>query len=275
MQIHPRIDQINIWWDEAQDEVEVYLIKGNRKAIIDSGPPNVDRTVLYPSLAAQDLMLNDIEVLLNTHWHIDHAGGNAAIKAISDAKIMMHKDDARLYEDQLYAFNRYRKPVITALGDMKMLEREQIDLHGAAGHNLCKTTQPLGRGPAPGCVLVGLVADLLPLGFDRTYGSVFEIVDGVYTGEVVANLILGEEKARFAQGIARDLGIDLSCSLAFGDTDQDVSMLSLVGIPVAVNPNTSLREICETKGWELFTTKDLEDLSMLTAWVDKMMKPNR
>jgi len=118
-----------------------------------------------------------------------------------------------------------------------------------------------------------VVADLEPLGFDRIYGSVFETVEGVYTGEVIANLILGEEKARFTQNIAIDLGVDLSRSMAFGDTDQDVPMLSLVGIPVALNPNTKLREICDAKGWEWFTTKDLEDLSMLTAWINKMKNP--
>jgi HAD superfamily hydrolase (TIGR01490 family) len=114
-----------------------------------------------------------------------------------------------------------------------------------------------------------VVANLESLGFDKVYGSVFDKNEEIYTGEVVANLILGEQKARFAQNISRDLGIDLSQSIAFGDTDQDALMLSLVGLPIAINPNTKLQEICEKKGWKLFTTEDLKKLEFIIEWINE------
>jgi HAD superfamily hydrolase (TIGR01490 family) len=117
-----------------------------------------------------------------------------------------------------------------------------------------------------------VVSKLKPLGFSGVYGSVFDKKNGVFTGEVVANLILGEEKARFARNISREWDVDLSRSIAFGDTDQDASMLSLVGFPVAINPNNKLKEICKEKSWKWFTTDDLKDLDILTSWINEMKK---
>ena len=117
-----------------------------------------------------------------------------------------------------------------------------------------------------------VIAELKPLGFDKIYGSIFGIDNGEYTGEVVKNLILGEEKARFVRKISRELGVDLSQSIAFGDSDQDAPMLSLVGIPVAINPNEKMKEICETKGWRWFTTEDLKDFDSLKSWINKKKK---
>ena len=68
--------------------------------------------------------------------------------------------------------------------------------------------------------------------------------------------------------------MDLSRSVAFGDTDQDVPMFSLVGVPVAVNPNEKLRAICETKGWKWFTSENLMNFDSLTAWIKDMKLSN-
>ena len=114
-----------------------------------------------------------------------------------------------------------------------------------------------------------VIAELKPLGFDKIYGSIFELNNGEYSGEVSTNLILGEEKARLVRKISRELSLDLSKSIAFGDSDQDAPMLSLVGIPVAVNPNEKMKEICEMKGWRWFTTEDLKDFDSLKSWINK------
>ena len=104
-----------------------------------------------------------------------------------------------------------------------------------------------------------VVEELKVWGFDKIFGSIFEERLGVYTGGVLTNLILGEEKAKFAMKICKEMGIDLSKSLAFGDTDQDEPLLRMVGLPVAVNPNKKLQEICALQDWRRLE----EDLSNL------------
>lgn len=103
-----------------------------------------------------------------------------------------------------------------------------------------------------------VVEELTELGFDKVYGSVFETKKGVYTGKVSVNFILGEEKAKFARKVSKELNIDLSRSMAFGDTDQDEPLLNIVGLPICVNPNKALREICESRGWKWLDRSELE-----------------
>jgi len=93
------------------------------------------------------------------------------------------------------------------------------------------------------------------LGFNQAYGSVFEARDGVYTGKILWNLILGERKAEYAGIIAERLGIDLNRTAAFGDSDQDAQTMQLTGLPIALNPSDALREICSARGWRTYTAE--------------------
>ena len=104
------------------------------------------------------------------------------------------------------------------------------------------------------------VVSELDLGFDRIYGTVLEVRNGAYTGIVLSNLILGETKAEFAREICDDLRLDAARSMAFGDTDQDVPLLSIVGCPVAINPNKPLHDICTSKNWTILSDQDLKHL---------------
>jgi phosphoserine phosphatase len=96
------------------------------------------------------------------------------------------------------------------------------------------------------------------LGFHSEYGTVFEKEEGVYTGRVESNLILGEVKAEAARRIAVEHGLDLSRSVAFGDSDQDAETLGLVGLPIALNPSPSMRSICEEEGWLWYTEESID-----------------
>lgn len=117
-----------------------------------------------------------------------------------------------------------------------------------------------------------VVEELKEIGFDMTYGSLFEEKFGVYTGRVLANLILGEEKAEFARKICEELDVDLSRSVAFGNTDQDAPLLSMVGLPIAVNPNKRLQEICISKGWRCLDKEGPNDLKKMIWWLKTLNK---
>lgn len=95
------------------------------------------------------------------------------------------------------------------------------------------------------------------LGFHSEYGTVFEKEEGIYTGRVESNLILGEVKAEAARRIAVEHGVDLSRSVAFGDSDQDAATLGLVGLPIALNPSPRMKSICGERGWLWYTEESI------------------
>lgn len=73
--------------------------------------------------------------------------------------------------------------------------------------------------------------------------------DGRFTGELDGPPIGAEEKARRMRDFAKEKGIDLSCSHAYGDSMADLPMLEAVGFPHAVNPDRGLRAMARRRGW--------------------------
>jgi HAD superfamily hydrolase (TIGR01490 family) len=89
------------------------------------------------------------------------------------------------------------------------------------------------------------------LGLTGAIGTVAEIADGVYTGRLVGGLMHGPAKAEAIIDLARQEGLDLARCAAYSDSINDVPMLSAVGRPVAVNPDSALRRVAREKGWEI------------------------
>jgi glyoxylase-like metal-dependent hydrolase (beta-lactamase superfamily II) len=73
--------------------VFLYLLKGDRIALVDTGVTHTPSEVLQPALAEMGLTLSDIDLVLNTHAHLDHSGGNGEMKKFSKATIHVHRDD--------------------------------------------------------------------------------------------------------------------------------------------------------------------------------------
>jgi HAD superfamily hydrolase (TIGR01490 family) len=101
---------------------------------------------------------------------------------------------------------------------------------------------------------------VLPIGehlkFDLSFGTELETKSGVYTGRLKQNLIIREAKEAVLEKIIKENKIDLDTSYAFGDTEQDVSVLSRVGNPVALNPNENLLTIAKKNNWMIFYPED-------------------
>jgi len=89
------------------------------------------------------------------------------------------------------------------------------------------------------------------LGLTGALGTVAESRDGVYTGRLVGEPLHGPAKAEAIRALAEREGLDLARCSAYSDSANDVPMLSLVGHPVAVNPDAQLRRIAREKGWEI------------------------
>ena len=88
------------------------------------------------------------------------------------------------------------------------------------------------------------------LDVDRWIASKPKVVDGRYTGELDF-YAYGSAKAEAMEQLSLELDIDLAGSFAYSDSPTDLPMLELVGNPVAVNPDRTLRRIASERGWRI------------------------
>ncbi len=89
------------------------------------------------------------------------------------------------------------------------------------------------------------------LGLTGAMGTVAEHVDGVYTGRLVGDLLHGPAKAEAVRALAEREGLDLSRCSAYSDSYNDLPMLTLVGDPCAINPDSKLRAHARAQGWRI------------------------
>ncbi|MDX3098884.1 HAD-IB family hydrolase [Streptomyces sp. ME01-24h] len=89
------------------------------------------------------------------------------------------------------------------------------------------------------------------LGLTGALGTVAEHVDGRYTGRLVGEPLHGPSKAEAVKALAGAEGLELSRCAAYSDSSNDIPMLSLVGHPYAINPDTRLRKHAREMGWRL------------------------
>jgi phosphoserine phosphatase len=87
------------------------------------------------------------------------------------------------------------------------------------------------------------------LGATDVIANRLEIKDGHATGRLLRPVVAGPEKARLIRDHAKSRGFDLDHCFAYSDSYSDVPMLSVVGHPAAVNPDTRLRTLARTYGW--------------------------
>jgi len=89
------------------------------------------------------------------------------------------------------------------------------------------------------------------LGLTGALGTVSETEDGVYTGRLVGEILHGEAKAEAVRALAVREGLDLGRCAAYSDSANDIPMLSLVGHPCAINPDSRLRAQAKAEGWRV------------------------
>ena len=89
------------------------------------------------------------------------------------------------------------------------------------------------------------------LGFTGALGTVSEIIDGVYTGRLVGHPLHGPAKAEAVRALAARTGLALENCAAYSDSFNDLPMLTLVGHPCAVNPDSALRAYARDQGWPI------------------------
>lgn len=89
------------------------------------------------------------------------------------------------------------------------------------------------------------------LGLTGALGTVAEHVDGVYTGQLVGDLLHGPAKGEAVRALAAREGLDLHRCSAYSDSYNDLPMLTMVGDPCAINPDARLRVHAREQGWRI------------------------
>jgi glyoxylase-like metal-dependent hydrolase (beta-lactamase superfamily II) len=77
--------------------VNLYLVRGAKLALIDSGAADSPSLAVEPALRELGLDWSDLDYLINTHGHPDHLGGNGEVKAVAPrVTIALHETDVPL-----------------------------------------------------------------------------------------------------------------------------------------------------------------------------------
>jgi HAD superfamily hydrolase (TIGR01490 family) len=115
-----------------------------------------------------------------------------------------------------------------------------LKAHQAGGRKVILLTGSLG-------FLVLSLKELLAA--DWLLATEVDQCNGRFTGEICGLHPRGDNKRVLLEDLARRQGLDLSCSFAYGDHEEDIPMLGCVGQPVAVNPTRALMRVAREHGW--------------------------
>ena len=129
---HRQVVQIGCYWGGG-GHTELYLLEGDTLAIVDTGVGDTPDSYIAPALETYGLTLGDVDLILNTHGHHDHAGGNGELVAASGAKIWIHEADARVAEDPDYQFDTYFTDRDILVGQPDRLEASRAKMKVTAG----------------------------------------------------------------------------------------------------------------------------------------------
>lgn len=93
------------------------------------------------------------------------------------------------------------------------------------------------------------------LGIDEYKANRMEFVNGYSTGRILPPVMASATKAKWMREYAEKYDINLSDSYAYSDSISDLPMLSIVGHPVAVNPDFRLKQTAIQHDWAVLDLK--------------------
>lgn len=87
------------------------------------------------------------------------------------------------------------------------------------------------------------------VGFDKTYGMIYEIgPQECFTGKVIDEHLIFN-KANIVKRAVEKENLTLTHSVGVGDTETDISFLEMVAKPICFNPNAKLYRYAKRMGW--------------------------
>ena len=93
------------------------------------------------------------------------------------------------------------------------------------------------------------------LGIEEYAANRLEFVNGYATGRILPPVMASATKAKWMREYAERENINLSDSFAYSDSISDLPMLSIVGHPVAINPDFRLKQTAIQHDWAILNLK--------------------
>ena len=134
---HQQIVQIGCHWGDG-GHTELYLLEGDTLALVDTGVADTPSRYVAPALAACGYQPSDVGLILNTHGHFDHAGGNGEMLDLAQSaggspQVFAHAADVRTIEDVDYQFETFFADNDRLVGRADRLDAARARLHADAG----------------------------------------------------------------------------------------------------------------------------------------------
>src|SRR6266404_3832240 len=147
-------------------------------------------------------------------------------------------DRLRYFSDEL--FDEVLKPAIYAgtpelVGAGKKIGQRQVVITGALDFTIDRL--------------------MTYIGIDDYKANHMEFVNGYSTGRIIPPVMASATKAQWIREYAERESINLSDSYAYSDSISDLPMLSIVGHPVAVNPDFRLKQTALQHDWAILDLK--------------------
>lgn len=89
------------------------------------------------------------------------------------------------------------------------------------------------------------------LGFNKTYGRMYEVGIGNKLTGAVMHIDLISDKAKILERAIEKEELTLDGSVGVGDTESDIPVLEMVKMPICFNPNKNLYDVAKKKGWKI------------------------
>jgi glyoxylase-like metal-dependent hydrolase (beta-lactamase superfamily II) len=142
------MDAISLGNEEFEGRNNAYLLDGEPVTLVDTGiATSRTREQLREELSDRGYDFSDVEQVVLTHWHPDHAGLAGEIQAESDATVYAHAADAPLIEgdeEALAALDERRRSLVEQWG-MPAGKREELldflDSHDGIGGEPAEVTR--------------------------------------------------------------------------------------------------------------------------------------
>ncbi|MCB1737154.1 MAG: HAD-IB family hydrolase [Gammaproteobacteria bacterium] len=119
---------------------------------------------------------------------------------------------------------------------------DRLDHHRAAGDTLILV------GESPSFMIEQTGREL---GITLQRGTVCAYLGNLYLSAPPSRLMRGAEKAQVIASLLAEHNLDPRDSVAYLRDESDLPLLNLVGNPVLVSPNRTMRKLANARGWSL------------------------
>ncbi|WP_028239224.1 histidinol-phosphatase [Stutzerimonas azotifigens] len=178
----------------------------------------------------------------NDAFYQDYLAGTLDVQAYQDfcQELLGRSELAQLQAWHAEFMRDYVEPMVLAKGEALVRE------HHRAGDQVVIITATNRFITAPIAARLGV---------DILLATECEMIDGRYTGRTTDIPCFQEGKVRRLQRWLAETGHSLEGSYFYSDSRNDLPLLEQVSHPVAVDPDPTLRQIAEQRGWKVISLR--------------------